>query len=250
MTCSNTDGDFVPFCEPANNTEAKPGDKLTGKSSKFADYNTSFQSTDWNPVTWDPSFFANGSVLVQIQADFSPLSGGDPTPLDDDGFTSNSLRAGTGSYSWAISSSVLNSTSASGVNAQLYIVGAAADGETTQRTLGPLVRVVPASSSSDGSSGSRGPNLVAIIVPVVVGVLLLMAIAAFLIKKRRDPGWKLRSVFGMGSNDGYGSRKSRVERSMGAGSSGLQMGDVEISKPQDGRNVFREEMHRQQASRV
>ncbi|KAI4599974.1 hypothetical protein KJ359_001075 [Pestalotiopsis sp. 9143b] len=230
MTCSNTDGDFVPFCEPANNTEAKPGDKVT--------------------VTWDPSFFANGSILVQIQADFSPSSGSDPTPLDDDGFTSNSLRAGTGSYSWAISSSVLNSTSAAGVNAQLYIVGAAADGETTQRTLGPLVRVVPASSSSADSSGSGGPNLVAIIVPVVVGVLLLMAIAAFLIKKRRDPGWKLRSMFGVGNSDAYGSRKSRVERSMGAGSNGLQMGDVEISKPQDGRNVFREEMQRQQASRV
>ncbi|ETS76787.1 hypothetical protein PFICI_12174 [Pestalotiopsis fici W106-1] len=230
MNCSNIDGDVAPFCEPANNTEAKPGDRLI--------------------VTWDPSFFANNSVLVQIQANFSPSSGSDPTPQDDDGFTSNSLRAGTGSYSWDISSSVLNSTSENGVDAQLYIVTAAADGETMQRTLGPLVRVVPAASSEDNFSASGGPNLAAIIVPVVVGVLLLMAIAGFLFKKRRNPDWKLRDMFGVGSKDGYGSRKSRAERSLGAGAVGVQMGDMEVSRPQDGRNVFREEMQRQQAARV
>ncbi|KAF3006236.1 hypothetical protein E8E14_003862 [Neopestalotiopsis sp. 37M] len=230
MTCSNIDGELAPFCGPANKTEAKPGDRVI--------------------VTWDPSFFTNSSVLVQIQADFSPSSGSDPTPQDDDGFTSNSLRAGTGSYSWDISSSVLNSTSATGVDAQLYIVAAATDGENTQRTLGPLVRVVPASSTGDDSNVTSGPNLAAIIVPVVVGVLLLIAIAGFLLKKRRDPGWKLSNIFGMGSREGYGSRKSRIERSMGAGAGGLQMGNVESSRPQDGRNVFREEMQRQQAARV
>jgi LPXTG-motif cell wall-anchored protein len=95
--------------------------------------------------------------------------------------------------------------------------------------------------------------LAAIIVPVVVGVLLLMAIAGFLFMKRRNPGWKLGSMFGMGKGDGYGSRKSRGERAVGTGNTGLggmQMGDLGISRPQDGRNVFREEIKRQEGSRL
>lgn len=202
-------------------------------------------------MTWDPSYFGDSSALVQVQADFTPSSGEDPTPLDDAGFISNSLRAGTGSYSWAISSSILNSSTsdAGGINAQLYFVVSTGDGGSENRTLGPLVRVVPISSSDTGSGS--GPNLVAIIVPVVVGALVLMAIAAFFIMKRRKPEWKVGSMFSLGKTPGYGSRKSRSERAVGMEMSGnaVQVGDVGVSKPQEGRNVFREEIRRQEEAR-
>ncbi|KAH6654798.1 hypothetical protein BKA67DRAFT_659070 [Truncatella angustata] len=236
MSCTNLAGDLAPFCEPANNTEVGPGDKLI--------------------IRWDPSFFGNASTLVQIQADFGPAAGDDPTPLADVGFTSNSLRAATGSYQWVVSDSILNSTAADagGISAQLYIVAAAADGGVENRTLGPLVRVLPTESGGgESGSGSAGPNLVAIIVPVVLGVLLLMAVVGYLFMKRRNPGWKLRSVFGIGKGIGYGSRKSRAERAIdtgGVAGNGVQMGDLGISGPTSGRNVFREEMRRQEEARV
>lgn len=207
-------------------------------------------------VTWDASYFGDSSTLVQIQADFNPSSGEDPTPLDDSGFTSNSLRAGTGSYSWTISESLLNSTTAdaAGVDAQLYIVVTTADGGTENRTVGPLFRVVPGNSTgnADGEGDGNGPNLVAIIVPIAIGVLVLLAVVAFLFMKRRNPDWRLASMFGRGKGDGYGSRKSRTERAAGSatGANGVQMGDLGISAPQGGRNVFREEIRRQEEARI
>ncbi|KAK6062589.1 hypothetical protein SCUP515_13222 [Seiridium cupressi] len=240
MSCSNIDGDLAPFCEPANNTQVSPGEKVIGRLvNALLKTITNSDRT----VKWDSSFFTDASTLIQIQADFSPSSGEDATPLADDGFTSNSLRATTTSYEWTVSSSILNSTDSNGVNAQLYIVVATSDGGSENRTLGPLVRVLPAGSTSSESSAA-GPNLVAIIVPVVVGVLLLMAIAGFLLMKRRNPDWTLRGMVGMGKRNGYGSRSERAVGAGGAGAGGVQMGDMGISRPQDGRNVFREEIKR------
>jgi hypothetical protein len=31
MACSNTNGDLAPFCQPANNTEFKPGEEIKGE---------------------------------------------------------------------------------------------------------------------------------------------------------------------------------------------------------------------------
>ncbi|KAI0128354.1 hypothetical protein BJ170DRAFT_324569 [Xylariales sp. AK1849] len=229
MACSNIDGAFAPFCAPANATQLTPGQTVI--------------------VSWDTSYFGDASALIQIQADFSSSSG--DVDQGDAGFTSNSLRAGTGTYGWDVSSSILNN-STKAVDAQLYIVMTASDGTSENRTKGPLVQVVPTGLSDDGSSDS--PNLVAIIVPTVLGVLVLMAIGFYLVMKRRNPGWKLRQMVGMGKSDGYGSRKSRAERSagtMGAGTgTGVQMADMSISKPEDGRNVFREEMRRQDETKM
>jgi hypothetical protein len=158
------------------------------------------------------------------------------------------LRAGTGSYGWDVAQSVL-ANNATVMNAQLYIVVTSTDTDTENRTKGPLVQVV-AVGASVPSVGDV--NVVAIVVPTVLGVLSLMFLVWYLWMRRRNPGWTFRSVLGMSRNEGYGTRKSKAQRTGpagGVGSQGVRMGDMDM-RPGVGRNVFREEIRRQGGSRV
>ncbi|KAI1841244.1 hypothetical protein JX265_010144 [Neoarthrinium moseri] len=220
MSCTNIDGDLAPFCLPTSDAQVTAGEQLF--------------------VSWDPDFFGDPSTLVQIQADFSPSSG-EGKSTGENAFSSNALRAATGSYGWDIRQSVLGNGTDS-VNAQLYIAVVSTDGSTQNRTTGPLIKVVSPTAPSSDSNG--GVNIVAIIVPVVVGVLILAAIGGYLCAKRRDPGWSLKGMFGLG--------KTRTPKSAlpVAGTREVQMTDMSMGKPQDGRNVFREEIRRQEEARI
>jgi hypothetical protein len=238
-------------------------------------------------VTWDPSYFNSSDTMVQIQADFSPAPDTgitDPTPDTDTGFTSGTVRADAGSYVWNVSSSqaALYSGGASStwtMDAQLYIVQTnTTSGSNETRTLGPLLRIVPGTTMAGenattsptagqnelGDSGpdmsASGLNLVAVLVPLGVGLLLLAALAAYLYNSRRKrlrqqqqqgmsgadapvaASWTLRGRHGPGKDGG-------AVEGYGMESRAVPMDDIGISRPRDGRNVFQAEIQRQEAER-
>ncbi|ORY59220.1 uncharacterized protein BCR38DRAFT_445939 [Pseudomassariella vexata] len=111
------------------------------------------------------------------------------------------------------------------------------------------------SNSLDNSSGSKtgnGINPAAIVLPVIFGVMLLGLTGWYLLMKRWDPGFSLRTLVTVGKG-----KKNKVPavasswvgmRDVGAGTgTGVGAGAVSglYAKPKDGRNVFRDEMRRQ-----
>ncbi|KAK3988498.1 hypothetical protein QBC44DRAFT_292737 [Cladorrhinum sp. PSN332] len=119
-----------------------------------------------------------------------------------------------------------------------------------------------------GAIGSGGPNPLAIALPVVFGVMTLLIMAGFVMWKRRHPGWSLKEAVVKGV-PGLLKRKIRPKGGVISPAAatyagprirgqdikvvttdidGLRMNAMRLAG--GGRNVFREEMMRQERSRV
>ncbi|KAJ9133883.1 hypothetical protein NKR23_g10492 [Pleurostoma richardsiae] len=222
--CSNYQGFDAPFCLPRRGSVIAPGRSYY--------------------VTWDPSWFADGSTQLQVQGEY-------PSGV---GFTTGNISASTGYYVWSIDSDLLTEQGASELTVQLSLIDMQYSGQSVAE--GPAVTVSDAAADVSPHGGSSGKT-VAIAVPVVIGVVALLAAGFCLWSWRRHGrilGFGGGSSSGGGkSGQGYGVRQSRSQRVGGAAvpvdtdkSRGIQLTDRESWSPTQGRNVFREEIERQE----
>jgi hypothetical protein len=222
-------------------------------------------------VTWSTSYFANTTTSVQIQGTYHDGS--------MEGFTSPRLVASQGFYIWNIESSFLASRDSPLTSLNVSLTLAYFQdlyGNSVEEIPGPTV-IVTSTPFEDGSnSGSDDkPNVVAIAVPIVI-IIVFLALAALCVWSWRRHGTvpvlgalRRRSTAGAGGQ-GYGIRQSRSQR-IGAGAGpdpavvgsdkktgvGIQLTDRDSWSPSTSpsgpgggqRNVFREEMERQERER-
>lgn len=213
MSCTNLDGEFAPFCRPTNRAE--------------------LDSTNKVQVSWDTSFFQNASSdLLRIQVNYTSEDGSE-TDVAQAGFASPWLRTYTGTYGWNIQKGFLSDGQS--IMAQLYIV------TSDDSIKGPEIKLVAPTESASGDRETPKVNPAVIAVPVVLGTLLMGLIAVYLFKRRRNPEISLRDMFKR--REGYGIKKSKGERTTAMQMGGM-MGNASAVVP-SGRNVFREEMKRQ-----
>jgi hypothetical protein len=226
-----------------------------------------------NTVTWSDTYFSNASTSVQIQGTYHDGSG--------EGFTSPRMLASRGFYTWTIDSALLTGrdTPLPSMNVSLSLAYFQdLYGNDVEQVPGPTVMVTSTPFDDPKDSGGGGgdkPNVVAIAVPIVV-IVVFLALAGLCIWSWRRRGTvpvlgalKRRSTGGGGQ--GYGVRQSRAQRvggeagmgaMVGAGADdkkgGVELTDRESWSPgtspagnggQEGRNVFREELRRQEMER-
>ncbi|KAK0715104.1 hypothetical protein B0H67DRAFT_644892 [Lasiosphaeris hirsuta] len=253
--CDNFDGPNAPFCSPTPNQQLTVG--------------RTFE------VTWDPNYFNSTEVpMVRVQADFgvapsANLLGG------ADGFTSELINVSTGRFTWNILADYLAAGFAS-TPARIFLEEPSLTNETTRglRTVGPRVELVsstgrplrdpppppPPAGSVDNGPVGVGANPIAIVLPVVFGVLTLVLLGGCVWFRRRHPdfgrGWfTFRRGGRWRGGAGYGVGRSKSQRVRGqdikvinTDINGLRMNAMAMNGDRD-RNIFREEMRRQERFR-
>ncbi|KAK4108870.1 hypothetical protein N656DRAFT_783829 [Canariomyces notabilis] len=263
LACGNANnvGPDEPFCLPKSGSVLYPGRTYY--------------------ITWSPSYFSPASTPLALQATFPPSSVGltiaGPFP------------ASQGFYAWSIPSDFLSSRTAEQLNLTFTLVQndtSTPEGNDIRTYGGPTVYLTPSSSPTgmgpSGSGGTPTNTIVAIAVPVVVITILLLFSGLCFLSYRRHGTIPLLSTLrkrrptvgggiGGGGGAGYGVRQSRAER-MGTGAalpgdnkSETDVGGVELTDRDSwsptytarsaaggegrGRNVFREELARQESLR-
>ena len=178
-----------------------------------------------------------------------------------------------GFWTWTVDPNLLSGQGQLVVNVTLYIsFFQPQDGDGVlieMRLAGPTVHVATP-NPSQGSSGSSGVSPVVIAIPIVVGLLVLATAVLVLLRYRRASGRPLR-IFGIGPKRGssYGDRNARPEQvdpnfaqRFAKGdkpSPDIQLTDRDSWSPttlnaaytggnghEQGRNLFREELQRQE----
>ncbi|KAK1992723.1 hypothetical protein LX36DRAFT_644353 [Colletotrichum falcatum] len=221
-----------PFCAPKLDTKLDGG------------------KTYW--VTWDSGLFTS-RAMVQVQGDYGVTD----TIAPGHGFTSLLLPASQGHFAWAAAG--YNMPPEEALEVRLFLAVVARNGTITRRHAGPRVRIVNR-SANDSSPGDRdagrrrrGPNVLAIVLPLVLGGVALGGIGWFV--------WWYGRRRGMFGSRGYGIGQSRGQRAVDAK---IGLGDGAFSTPPDragavemmpppprpptltGTNVFRNELNRQE----
>ncbi|KAI3391148.1 hypothetical protein diail_7815, partial [Diaporthe ilicicola] len=228
--CGNFQGSDAPFCQPRRGSVLRPG-------------NTYY-------ITWDTIRFSSDDALVAVQVRYS----------DNTGFTADrNVSASTGFYVWNIDEDVLSQNGRDGtdLNATLSLIEVKTSGNGSDSSLeyddGPTVMISKSAPSYDASPENRFESrgrTVAIAISVMVSVVLLV-LAAFVVWS-----WKTHGhVFGIGS----GTRKNKRDSHQASYRSSFgwpedKNREVELTHreswtPTQGRNVFREEIQRQEMQR-
>lgn len=177
-------------------------------------------------MTWDPDFFNSTDLIIQVGVDLEPVQGDADPGME--GFKSGNIPAGTGKYDLAVTNLFIEDNQA--MKASFFIFSSSEDGTTT-RIDGPDVQLNPSSGS-----GSKTINPAAIIVPIVTFLLVAGLVGFWFWRRRqrahaRTVGGEVQVRMGNWGDDNYSS--------------------VGIPPPPPpsvpaGRNVFREEVQRQQ----
>lgn len=245
MFCDSYVGES-PFCQPKRGTQLNPDKSYY--------------------VTWSSETFSNKSALVEIQGDYQ----------NGTGFTSELLPVTQGYWVWKVDKDILGGLGNTPLNVTLYLASwEPEDGDGVDeiefRKAGPTVYVVRESAVPVDRAAS-GVNAIAVAVPVAIGSVILFAIIFFFWRWRQGKGMPFGAFKRRSTAQGYGVRQSRSERVGGGGlggtgvpddkpapSVGIQLTDRDSWSPtsptaprlggndsQQGRNVFREELRRQE----
>ncbi|KAK4211525.1 hypothetical protein QBC37DRAFT_426815 [Rhypophila decipiens] len=256
LACNRGQGTDEPFCLPKRGSILHPGRTYY--------------------VTWSPSYFAPPNISIAFQAQYFPAdTGGYITD-----FTTNYFSASVGFYAWTIPIDFLTSSSNHNISSQNISLSLVY--EDTETTNPNDIKVLPGPNilvmleSQVPNHAPKGPDksyAAAIAVPIIV-VILLIALGGFCFFKYKKTGLfpvpafsRKRNSTGGGGGAGYGERQSRAQR-VGSGSFGatndkqgaqantvgIQLTDRDSWSPTtaasapSGRNVFREEIQRQEAA--
>ncbi|EFQ26964.1 hypothetical protein CGRA01v4_07961 [Colletotrichum graminicola] len=217
-----------PFCSPKVDSELEGG------------------RTYW--ITWDTALFPSPKTMIQIQGDFNATDTIEP----GHGFTSLLLPASQGHFAWAAAG--YNMAPNEALEVRLFLAITANNGTITGRHGGPRVRVVNRSRKDSGERGRgrRGPNVLAIVLPLVLGGLALGGIGWFVWWYGRRRG--MFSSRGRGYGIGQSRSQRAVDAKLGLGGGAFSSPDrgVEMMPPPpkpptlSGDNVFRKELNRQE----
>ncbi|KAK0620123.1 hypothetical protein B0T14DRAFT_224262 [Immersiella caudata] len=256
--CTNFDGPLAPFCAPAQGQQLPVGRTVE--------------------VIWDPNWFnSTETPMVLVQADFSiPTVSGQTAGID--GFTSELVPTSNGRFTWSVLPSYLHSSTLA-TTARIFLAEPSETNVTTRgnRIPGPRVEIVSASvlnnnnNNNNNQNGANrnnqqqplatGSNPIAIALPIVFGILTLCFLGFCVWFKRRNPDF-FRGMFAFarrrggsrrgGGRFGLGRSKSRLRgddiKVVTTDMNGLRMNAMAMNGGQD-RNVFREEMRRQDRAR-
>ena len=197
-------------------------------------------------VTWDAAFFEDSNQEVQMTgvATTSDGHGG------NHGFISTIFPGSKGYYRWNPGTAEL--PQARFVDVQLYLAYPMENGtKFLDQDPGPKVRVLRSDiPASEAGVRGGGKNALAIALPTVCGLVALVAIGFFVRWYGRRKGY-----FG-GRRQGYGVRKSRIQRAgvgtnikLSEGTFSSSPRNEEPNRGNDGTNVFRQELRRQERER-
>ncbi|KAK4183447.1 hypothetical protein QBC35DRAFT_518203 [Podospora australis] len=291
--CTNPPESPTPFCEPREGAQLRTGQTIE--------------------IIWSPLFFATGPNSrprqIRVQAEFFPSSSSNTSSTL--GFTSTLLSPSSGRFAWTILDSYLP-PSINSLTASLAIAEPFTDSDGNGTVLegndsfpGPRVTILRSTGAQQPNSGSNknnnttnaanrgaiggGPSPLAIVLPVIFGVLTIIVMVGCVFFRRKNPGFRMRDwVSGMmnrsgrggfgstnggggggkgllplslGQGGGYGERQSRGQRLQGkdirvvtTDINSLRMNAVKMAGNGGfgggGPNVFREEMRRQERVRV
>ncbi|KAM7196970.1 Protein of unknown function (DUF4448) domain containing protein [Rhypophila sp. PSN 637] len=260
LACNRGQGTDEPFCLPKRGSILHPGRTYY--------------------VTWaTTSYFAPPNISIALQAQYYPAD----TQGSIAGFTTNYFPASVGFYAWSIPIDFLTSSSNHNITSQNISLSLVfEDAETANpndiKVLpGPnIIVMLERDLPKDSKNHADKSYAAAIAVPIIV-VILLIALGGFCFFKWKRNGVLPVPVFSRkrnstgGGGAGYGERQSRAQRvgsggfggatddkqgAKGAGGPnvGIQLTDRDSWSPTTatsapaGRNVFREEIQRQEAA--
>ncbi|KAM7208372.1 Protein of unknown function (DUF4448) domain containing protein [Naviculisporaceae sp. PSN 640] len=251
LACNRGQGLDEPFCLPKRGSTLHPGRTYY--------------------ITWTTSYFAPPNISIALQAQYNPSG---------TGFTTLFFPASVGFFAWEIPEDFLTSSSGatlSSLNVTLSLVyedTETANPEDLKSLPGPEILIAPElDERHDDDDGGDKSYTAAIAVPIIV-VILLVGFGGFcLFKRKRQGAWPViggvigrRKSASGGGGGGYGERQSRSQR-VGSGGvigggtpfdgssdkQGIQLTDRDSWSPTaasaPGRNVFREEIRRQESQR-
>ncbi|KAK3381082.1 hypothetical protein B0H63DRAFT_196166 [Podospora didyma] len=277
LACSDDKREDMPFCLPKRGAILAPG--LTYY------------------VTWNPSFFGeNQSEMVTLNVEYVEVA--DSSSYKGKGFKLSQVPASRGFYAWTIDSTFLPSDrSVIGVNLTLLRPDTTTVDNPDDFQEVPGVTVLVSNNGEETLKKSpawmgagSGPNVVAIVVPVVIALVVLLFAGFCFWSWRRHGTVPLVGAVGgklaRRRSSGYGVRKSRSERMGepatptrgGAGAIDVKLTDRDSWSPTSpsqahayggggdargpyssnassapaagqGRNIFREELQRQERQR-
>lgn len=276
LACTTYQGADAPFCQPKSGSQLKPGNTYYGEPSPYPfqilipPKSPDLTMSSLRAVTWSETYFSNTSTSLEIQATYHDGSG--------KGFTSPRMLASRGFYVWDIASDFLTNRdpAVSSLNVSLSLAYFQdLYGNDVEEVPGPTVVVTSTPFEDSGGKGDDKPNVAAIAVPIVV-IIVFLALAGLCVWSWRRNGTvpvlgalKRRST---GGGEGYGIRQSRAQRVGGGGGAGggvpvvgggadkkavpsVELTDRDSWSPgtspsgPGGRNVFREELQRQERER-
>ena len=195
-------------------------------------------------MTWAADYFASGDTMVHVSGIFTPSL----IPV----FPAISVPADRGYYAWTVQDAYLLGREEKDMTMTLTYTDA--DGE--EKTLnGPKIWVVRADISINQPQESRssgGVNPAAIAVPVVLGLAAVAAGLYFL--WRRNKQKLILAGIRRRSSQGYGVGKSHSQRTRTG--TDKSIADIQLHESPTsptpstpGRNVFQEELRRQERER-
>jgi hypothetical protein len=189
-----------------------------------------------------------------------------------EGFSSVDVPVNQNFWPWSIDATFLTEMGQSAMNVSLYLTyeDPVNGANVVTRDVGPVVSIVPAPLTSASGSVSSSKALV-IALPIVIGLCVLALATACVWSWRRHGRVPLLGGLGRRASQGYGVRQSKAERvRSGSGFSiktdkvaptvDIQLTDRDSWSPTSpsqakmdegnlvgqGRNVFREELRRQE----
>lgn len=197
--CYNIEGEFAPFCLPTNGSSVYVGETYYGQLQHPLPI--AFLTPT---VTWDINYLAEKNATVIVQVNYVNASDGGPQAFESP-ITANYR----GFYALTIDKAWLEGHSWNNVTLYLFPSNPAAN--EPQSFTGPTVMVTnrpPTWYRQPKTSAPKGETLY-IALPCVFGAIIVMVCGTHLWnRKNRKIG--LGNV--MGRREGYGSRKSRVQR--------------------------------------
>ncbi|KAL2128668.1 hypothetical protein VTI74DRAFT_8857 [Chaetomium olivicolor] len=221
--CSNTNGDFKPFCLPKHNDVYYPGSV--------------------HHITWDPYFFSGSNSTVKVLGFYTSNTNSSSGPHSDlptgeeEAFSSGNIAAAWGLYQWQVEKSLLSAQSASEVNITIHLVALPANGHAAQWLAGPTVTVKKKPGPPAYKSKAPDQTAIYIALPIVFGFAGVMIAASFFWNRqaridigsivasarqrrsRRRKGGNVYQLVGSGSGNKSG-KKNRGGRLDGSESEG------------------------------
>lgn len=189
LRCSNSDGDYSPFCEPAKNSSLYPG--------------TTYY------VTWDPT--AVNSTRVTIAGTYINSTTGE---TGENAFTSDDIKTSWSYYAWTPNKGYLSHGNGNAVNITLTLKELATDDETVTRNYtGPTVLVTKSPTYHQAAPTMPKGAALYIGLPVIFGFCLIMicGVCMWNRRSRQVDRIGLSKLLSRGRR-GYGAAKSRAKR--------------------------------------
>ncbi|KAH6650586.1 hypothetical protein F5144DRAFT_608511 [Chaetomium tenue] len=171
--CSNSGGEFKPFCLPKHNDIFYPG------------------ATPY--VTWDTTFFPDpNNTLVKVVGFYTNITVPSDDPADDthndfedaEAFSSETISALWGFYQWHPEGSLLSRPSVDQANITLRLVALPANGQAAQWHSGPTVNLrwkpkAPKKKKPGHTPTRADDDVLYVALPLVFGFAALMIAGTF-----------------------------------------------------------------------